>query len=119
MEKAKVKHDTYNDGFIQYGTIEIIRNEKMVKTGERIKEIGILPFARMTIRDNDNIVADSLGYTINEKIKVPYRDLPKNIKITINNQKEVFDIVKKDSSDRRNLYLYLQLVSNAKEEHND
>ena len=119
MEKVKIKHDTYNDGFIQYGTIEIIRNEKMVKTGERIKEIGILPFSKMTIRDNDNIVADSLGYTINEKIKVPYRELPKNIKITINNGKEVFDIVKKDSSDRRNLYLYLQLVTNAKEEYND
>lgn len=116
MEKAKVKHDTYNDGFIHYGTIETIRNEKMVKTGERIKEIGILPFERATIRDNDNIVADSLGYTINKKIKVPYRELPKNIKITINNEKEVYDIVKKDSSDKRNLYIYLQIATNTKEE---
>lgn len=119
MEKAKVKHDTYNDGFIHYGTIEIVRNKEMVKIGERIKEIGILPFTKMTIRDNDNIVAESLGYTINEKIKVPFRELPRNIKITINNEEEVYDIVKKDNSDKRNIYLYLQLVTNAKEEQND
>lgn len=115
MEKAKVKHETYNDGFIHYGTIEIIRNEKMVKTGERIKEIGILPFSVATIRDNDNIIADSLGYTINKKIKVPYRNLPQNIKITINNEKDIYDIVKKDSSNKETLFLYLQLVTNAKE----
>ena len=116
MEKAKVKHDTYNDGFIHYGSIKIIRNEKMVKIGEQLEEIGILPFERSTIRDSDNITADSLGYTINEKIKVPYRELPKNAKVTINNNSEVYDIVKKDSSDKRNLYIYLQLATNAKEE---
>lgn len=119
MEKAKIKHDTYNDGFIHYGTIETIRNQQMVKTGEKIKEIGILPFERVTIRDNDNIVADSLGYTINEKIKVPYRELPNNIKLTINNKSEIFDIVKQDSSDKKNLYLYLQLTTNAKEVQDD
>lgn len=115
MEKVKVKHDTYNDGFIYYGSIKIIRNKNMVKTGEQLEEIGVLPFERATIRDSDNVVADSLGYTINEKIKVPYRELPKNIKITINNDKEVYDVVKKDSSDKRSLYIYLQLATNAKE----
>lgn len=115
MEKAKVKHNTYNDGFIHYGTIEIIRNEKMVKTGEKIKEIGILPYSVATIRDNDNIIADSLGYTINKKIKVPYRNLPQNIKIMLNNEEYIYDIVKKDSSNKESLYLYLQLVSNSKE----
>lgn len=116
MEKMKIKHDTYNDGFIYYGTIETIRNDKMEKTGERIKKIGKLPFERATIRDNDNIVADSLGYTINKKIKVPYRELPKNIKITINDENEIYDVVKKDSSDKKNLYIYLQISQNAKEE---
>lgn len=119
MEKAKIKHDTYNDGFIHYGSIKIIRNEKMVKTGEQLEEIGTLPFERTTIRDNDNIIADSLGYTINEKIKVPYKELPKNAKVTINNNKQVYDIVKKDSSDKRNLYIYLQLATNTKEVQDD
>lgn len=116
MEKVKVKHDTYNDGLIHYGTIKVVRNEKMVKVGEKIEELGILPYALATIRDNDNIVADSLGYTINKKIKVPYRELPKNIKVTINNEKEVYDIVKMDSSDKKNLYLYLQFATNTKED---
>lgn len=116
MEKVKVKHETFNDGFIHYGTIEIIRNDKMVKIGEEIKEVGVLPFSTATIRDNDNIVADSLGYTINKKIKVPFRNLPQNIKLTINNEKDIYDIVKKDSSNKEVLYLYLQLISNSKED---
>ena len=64
-------HETYNDGYIHYGIIEIIRNSNKVKTGEKIKEIGIVPFANSTIRDNDNSVAESLGYTINKKISTP------------------------------------------------
>lgn len=112
-EKFKVKHSTYNDGFASYGYIQTIRNENKVKTGETLKKIGRLPFEIQSIRDNDNIVADSLGYTINKKIKVPYRELPSNIKVVIN--KEVFDIVKKDSSNKVDLYLYLQLVSNKGE----
>ena len=115
LKKQKLKHDTYNDGFVSYGKIEIIRNEKKVKTGEKIKKIGILPFSLMSIRDSDNITAESLGYTIDKKIKVPYKILPENIKITINKEKNIYDIVKRDTSDQKNLYLYLQISSNKGE----
>ena len=86
-------HYSYNDGYVHFGEIEIIRNEKKIKIGEQIKEIGVLPFSNVTIRDNDNIVASSLGYTINKKIMVPFREIPQNIKVTINNDKDVYDIV--------------------------
>lgn len=112
-EKQKLKHETYNDGFIKYGKIKAIRNKNKVKTGEKFEEISTLPYELMSIRDNDNIVADSLGYTINKKIKVPYRDIPENIKVKINDI--IYDIVKKDSSDKINLYLYLQIASNKGE----
>lgn len=111
-KKQEMKHETYNDGFISYGQIQTIRNANKVKIGEKLKQIGTLPFETLSIRDNDNIVADSLGYTINKKIKVPYRELPENIKITINEDKTIYDIVKRDSSDKINLYLYLQIASN-------
>lgn len=109
-EKQKVKHETYNDGFIKYGSIKAIRNKNMVKTGEEFSKLGILPYELMSIRDNDNLIADSLGYTVDKKIKVPYRELQENIKVELN--KVVYDIVKKDSSDKINLYLYLQIASN-------
>lgn len=109
-EKQKIKHETYNDGFIRYGLIQTVRNEKKVKTGEEFKKKGILPYELVSIRDNDNLIADSLGYTIDKKVKVPYRILPENIKIQLG--KNIYDIVKKDSSDKINLYLYLQLASN-------
>ncbi len=108
-------HYSYNDGYLHFGEIEIVRNDKKVKIGEQMKEIGILPFANSTIRDNDNIVADSLGYTINKKVMVPYRELAKNLKVTINNDKTVYDIVKRDTADHINLYLYLQIASNEKD----
>lgn len=112
-KKQKIKHETYNDGFLKYGKIKAIRNKNKVKIGEEFAEIALLPYELMSIRDNDNIVADSLGYTINKKIKVPYRHLPENIKVKINN--EIYDIVKKDSSDKAKMYLYLQIASNKRE----
>lgn len=110
ITKQKIKHETYNDGFLKYGKIKAIRNENKVKIGEDFEEIAPLPYELMSIRDNDNIVADSLGYTINKKIKVPYRQLQESIKVKIDN--EIYDIVKKDSSDKVNMYLYLQIASN-------
>ena len=110
LKKQKIKHETYSDGFIKFGSIKAIRNKNKVKTGEEFSELGILPYELMSIRDNDNLIADSLGYTINKKIKVPYRVLPENIKVKIG--KTIYDIVKKDSSDKINLYLYLQIASN-------
>lgn len=109
-EKQKLKHETYNDGFLKYGSIKPLRNKNKVKIGEEFKKIGILPYELMSIRDNDNLIADSLGYTIDKKIKVPYRLLQENTKVKIN--EEIYDIVKKDSSDKINLYLYLQIASN-------
>lgn len=110
MEKQKLKHQAYNDGIAIYGDIQPLRNSKKVKIGEAFQKKGKLYFELMSIRDNDNIVADSLGYTINKKIKVPYRKLPENIKVKIGTT--TYDVVKKDCSDKINLYLYLQIASN-------
>ena len=115
MKNKKIKNETYNDGYIYYGIIQIKRNDKKEKIGESFKQKGRLPFERCSIRDSDNLTADSLGYVIDSKIKVPYRELEKNIKIKINNEDTLYDVVKKDTTDRKKLYIYLQNVSNEKE----
>ena len=84
-----------------------------MKTGETFEVLGTLAYESMSVRDNDNLIADSLGYTIDKKIKVPYRILPENIKVKID--EVIYDIVKKDSSDKVKMFLYLQKASNQKE----
>ena len=80
MENQFKKADTFLDGFIHYGQIQTLRNSKGVKTGETFNELGKLAFSEVNIRDTDNVTAFSLGYTINKKIKVPYRKIESNIK---------------------------------------
>ena len=53
--------------------------------------------------------------TINKKIKVPYRKLKKNIKVKVNDENTLYDVVKMDSSDNKTLYIYLQISSNKSE----
>ncbi len=109
------RHYTYNDGFIKYGLIEILKNAKKEKIGENFKELGIRTFANVNIRDTDNQIADSLGYTIDKKIRIPISELPENIKIKINNDNTIYEVKKRDSSDGKNIYLYLQVATAKKE----
>lgn len=113
------RHYTYNDGFIKYGLIEILKNSKKEKIGEDFKELGIRAFANVNIRDSDNQIADSLGYTIDKKIRIPISELPENIKIKINNSDTLYEVKKRDSSDGKNIYLYLQVATAKKMEVED
>ena len=111
----KTYHETYNDGFLYYGIIKILKNSKKEKIGENIEIIGKRPFSYVTIRDSDNIEADSLGYTIDKKVKIPKSILPQNIKIKINNSDDIYEVKKRDSDTSKNIYLYLQIATNKKE----
>ena len=105
------RHYTYNDGFIKYGLIKVLKNTKKEKIGEEFVESGKRPFSNVNIRDSDNQIADSLGYTIDKKIRITISDLPENIKIKINNDNVIYEVKKRDSSDGKNIYLYLQIAS--------
>lgn len=110
------RHYTYNDGFIKYGLIKIIKNTKKEKIAEEFEIIGKRPFANVNIRDSDNQIADSLGYTIDQKIRIPISVLPQNIKIKINSSDTIYEVKKRDSSDGKNIYLYLQMATAKKVE---
>lgn len=111
----KEYHETYNDGILYFGSIKILKNARKEKIGEDIEMKGKRPFAYVNIRDNDNIEADSLGYTIDKKVRVPLSNIPQNIKVKINNDDDIYEVKKRDSDDRKNIYLYLQKATNKKE----
>lgn len=108
-------HEVYNDGILYFGSIKVLKNAKKEKIGETIEITGKRPFAYVNIRDNDNIEADSLGYTIDKKIRIPLSPLPQNIKVKLNNSDDIYEVKKRDSDDKKNIYLYLQKVSNKKD----
>lgn len=112
---SKNYHEIYNDGILYYGSIKVIKNAKKEKIGEEIQIIGKRPFSFVNIRDNDNIEADSLGYTIDKKIRIPLSPLPQNIKVKLNNDEDIYEVKKRDSDDRKNIYLYLQKSTNKKD----
>lgn len=112
---SKSYHETYNDGFLYFGSIKILKNTKKEKIGEEIEIKGKRPFAYVNIRDNDNIEADSLGYTIDKKVRIPLSKIPQNIKVKLNNGEDIYEVKKRDSDDRKNIYLYLQKATNKKE----
>lgn len=108
-------HEIYNDGILYFGSIKVIKNAKKEKIGEEILIKGKRPFAYVNIRDNDNIEADSLGYTIDKKIRIPLSPLPQNIKVKLNDNEDIYEVMKRDSDDRKNIYLYLQKSTNKKD----
>lgn len=112
---SKNYHEIYNDGILYYGSIKVIKNAKKEKIGEEIQIIGKRPFSFVNIRDNDNIEADSLGYTIDKKIRIPLSPLPQNIKVKLNDDDDIYEVKKRDSDDRKNIYLYLQKSTNRKD----
>ncbi len=108
-------HETYNDGILYFGSIKVLKNAKKEKIGESIEIKGKRNFSYVNIRDNDNIEADSLGYTIDKKIRMPLSPLPQNIKVKLNDSDDIYEVKKRDTDDRKNIYLYLQKVSNKKD----
>lgn len=111
----KLYHETYNEGILYFGSIKVLKNEKKEKIGEEIEIKGKRPFAYVNIRDNDNIEADSLGYTIDKKVRIPLSQIPQNIKVKLNDCEDIYEVKKRDSDDRKNIYLYLQKATNKKE----
>lgn len=104
----ELKHESYNDGILEFGKIESTFNENRKKIGESFSSIGKLFFAQMSCRDNDIMQASSMGYVIDIKVKVPFRkEINSKNKVKIDN--ETYDI-KKIDSDKNNVYLYLQKV---------
>lgn len=103
----KVKHETFNDGILYYGSIEPKMNSYKKKVGEIIKGKGFMFYKQLSARESDVIRCSSLGHSLDLKVKVLYRpNILATDKVTIDNL--IYDIIEKDGESKTYLYLYLQ-----------
>lgn len=103
-----LKHETYNDGLLEYGNIESIFNANRKKIGEDFISQGKLFYTQMSARDSDILQASNMGYVIDLKLKTPYRPgITSKYKVKIRDG--IYDIQKLDSTGEY-IYLYLQKV---------
>ncbi|MDD4794979.1 MAG: head-tail adaptor protein [Bacilli bacterium] len=107
MKKEKLKHPVYNDGVLEVGQITPKYDKTNKKIGEDFIKEEILMFSELSKRDEDYNLANSLGYVLDVKLKVPRRKISSKNKIKIKDT--IYDIYKIDN-DNFNTYLYLQVV---------
>lgn len=104
----KLKHETYTDGVLEYGSVESRFNANRKKIGEDFIPKGRLFYTQMSARDSDIMQASNMGYAIDLKLKIPYRaEVSSKNKVRID--KDVYDIKKFDYT-KEHIFLYLQRV---------
>lgn len=103
------KHQAYNDGVLEYGEIVPIYDNARKKIDEKFSSIGKLMFEEMSKRDEDLLLANSLGYSLDLKLKTPKIPFKSKYKIKIDGQ--LYDVYKIDY-DKGNTYLYCKVVGN-------
>lgn len=107
-------HETFNDGFLTYGHNEIERNSTGKRIGEKFKGKGTLAFKLLSARDEDHLLAKSLGASLDLKVKTPFPPSFRNITLSslkCENEKNLYDVIKVDwDGEKRYLYFYLQKV---------
>lgn len=110
----KQLHQTFNDGYLQYGYKVTNRSDRGKRIGDIFKEEGKLAFQLLNARDQDYNFAGMMGGSLDLKIKTrfppSFRTINKNKLICVINKVE-YDVIKVDSDkDNRYLYFYLQEV---------
>lgn len=107
MQQKKLNHQSYNDGVLEYGEIVNLYDNAKKKIGETFNSLGKLMFEEMSKRDNDLLLANSLGYSLDIKLKVPNRPFKSSYKIKI--ESKTYDVYKVDNDDI-NTYLYCKVI---------
>jgi hypothetical protein len=111
--------ETFNDGFLQYGSKKTQRSESGKRIGGAFVAEGKLAFKEMSARESDYQLAGSLGAKLDRKVKTLYppsfRTINKSkLKLVIQNIE--YDVIKVDSDNGNQfLYFYLQEVGSIHE----
>lgn len=106
--------NSYNDGVLEIYNSKSKKNSFSGKINEKsINDLDFIMssyFKEESKRQQDFSFANSLGRTLNLKIKVPYTDdIKSNYKVVYNNI--LYDIIYIDfSKDKKELYIYLEEV---------
>lgn len=110
----KMNHDPLNDGYLEYGTQEAVRNSNRKRIGTTFKPAGELAFSLVSARDKDYSLAYATESSLDLKLKTRYPPGFKNRKVNLFCRIEnvEYDVIKCDwDKEKRYLYWYLQEVS--------
>lgn len=115
-------HETFNDGFLEYGYKKTKRSPTGKRIGEEFQSEGKLAFKEISCRESDYQLAGSIGASLDIKVKTLYppsfRTINKSkLNVVINNNE--FNVIRVDpDSAKSHLYFYLQKVGARDEREN-
>lgn len=115
----KPQHETFNDGFLQYGHKTTQRSDSGKRLGETFISEGKLAFKEMSARERDYQLAGALEAKLDMKVKTLYpptfRNVNRNrLKIVLRNIE--YDVIRTDPDNKNGfLYFYLQEVGGHSE----
>lgn len=114
----KLKFDTYNDGFIEYG--DYIENYGQDGNALEEREFitkGKLFFSYQSIREQDKLKYDNTGFKVSIKLKTRYiNTLKSSDVIRLDNSLYSIAYVEPDNK-KQNLYIYLTELVNELDKH--
>lgn len=115
----KPLHEVFNDGFLEYGHNQTLRNATNKRIGEKFTDEGRLAFHLLSAREEDYQMAGSMGASLDMKVKTRFPPFFKNIRkssLKVKIEKLMYDVIAVDQdNDKRYLYFYLQEVGVADE----
>lgn len=116
MPVQKFHNEVFNDGFLTYGYMETLRNERETIIGEHFVEKGSLAFRQMSARESDYQLTDTMGSRLDMKVKTrfppSFQKVNKN-KLSVMIDGDEYDVTYIDQDNvNRFLYFYLERVGN-------
>ncbi|EUJ56630.1 phage head closure protein [Listeria fleischmannii] len=103
----KVNHDCYNDGILNYGTLQTIRTNNGRRATDKVfNSSGFLHFEEMSIREQDRIVCGAMDSILDLKVKTPFRKEARTCK-KVKAYGSIYDVITIDK-DATRLFWYLQ-----------
>ena len=109
MAKRRID-EPLNDGVVEYGSIETLRNDEGKKKGEEFTSLGFLFFNYAGIRQGDIDFYGNLDKTVDLKVKTFFaKDVQKSHKVKF--EDEVYEVIALDPDIKRKyMYWYLTKV---------
>lgn len=107
--RTTVKHQTYNDGVLEYYKTTPKYNASKKKIGDEKTYIGKLNYELAYKRQQDLEFAESKSKKLDMKVKTP--KVPFNTEYLVKINNEFYECYLCEDSDRVSNYLYLQKVS--------
>ncbi|TGB04693.1 phage head closure protein [Halobacillus salinus] len=115
----KPLHEVYNDGFLVYGRHETLRSPTRKVIGKEFVEKGKLAYQLMSIREEDYSMAETMGSSVDVKVKTPFPPLFlrwKKSDLVIRIGAEEYEVISVDyDRSKRNLFFYLRQIGSFKQ----